>query len=242
VLDDLTALYDRVLPTSVGHLGRSPAWWQRRLYDPAGSRDGAGPLRVVVHRDGEGMPDAYALYSLKPGWNRRGPQGTIEVGEVEATTPAAHAAVWEFPLRHDLVRNLRRHAAPADEPLVHQLTDPHALEIASEDRLWVRLVDVDRALTSRSYARELDVVLEVTDDFCPWNAGRWHLTATTCHRTDAAPDLALSAAELGAAYLGGTTLGVLTAAGRVRELRPGKLEEASAAFAHDRAPHCADAF
>ena len=44
------------------------------------------------------------------------------------------------------------------------------------DNLWVRLVDLPRALTDRGYAAACDVVLEVTDELCPWNAGRWQVT------------------------------------------------------------------
>ena len=43
------------------------------------------------------------------------------------------------------------------------------------DGLWVRLVDVGAALSARSYAGDGAVVLEVRDEFCPWNEGRWRL-------------------------------------------------------------------
>jgi hypothetical protein len=45
-------------------------------------------------------------------------------------------------------------------------------------------------------------------------------------------------ADLGAAYLGGTTLAELALAGRLAELRPGSLAAASAAFSHAPAPWC----
>ncbi len=46
----------------------------------------------------------------------------------------------------------------------------------AEDALYVRLVDVGAALTARTYQTPVDVVFEVEDAFCPWNAGRWQLT------------------------------------------------------------------
>ncbi|MFI9592734.1 sterol carrier protein domain-containing protein [Nonomuraea sp. NPDC052265] len=73
-----------------------------------------------------------------------------------------------------------------------------------------------------------------------WNAGRHHLRAdgdsVTCERTRARPDLRLTAAELGAAHLGGITLSSLAAAGRVEEPRPGAVGAASLAFRGERAP------
>jgi predicted acetyltransferase len=101
---------------------------------------------------------------------------------------------------------------------------------------------VPAALSARAYAADPDVVLEVADVFCPWNAGRYRLADGGCEPTDAEPDLALDAAALGAAYLGGTLLSELGLAGRVAELRPGALARASAAFRADVAPWCPEIF
>jgi hypothetical protein len=60
----------------------------------------------------------------------------------------------------------------------------------------------------------------------------------TCARTSAPADVALPARALGAAYLGGTRLGALAAAGLVTELRPGALAALSAALSWDPAPWC----
>ena len=89
------------------------------------------------------------------------------------------------------------------------------------------------------------MVLEVTDELLPGNAGRWRLRAagpdggarSASGRSEPA-DLALDVRELGAAYLGGTRLGTLAAAGLVRELRPGTLVALSAAMTWDPAPWC----
>lgn len=110
------------------------------------------------------------------------------------------------------------------------------------DGLWVRLVDVAAALSGRSYATDVDVVLEVRDPFCAWNEGRYRLTADRCEPTDADADLALDVDALACAYLGGTTLLELAAAGRVRELRAGAVARASAAFRGDVAPWCPEVF
>ena len=48
----------------------------------------------------------------------------------------------------------------------------------------------------------------------------------------------LDVTELGAAYLGGTTLGALAAAGLVAEGRPGAVRQLSTALSWDPAPWC----
>jgi len=89
-------------------------------------------------------------------------------------------------------------------------------------------------------------VFDVRDEVCPWNAGRWRLSAdgsgAVCERTEDPADLALSSTELGAAYLGGPTLVGMAAAGLVTELRAGALAAASRAFAGDRLPWCPEVF
>jgi predicted acetyltransferase len=126
------------------------------------------------------------------------------------------------------------------------LDDPRAVEAKLTDGLFVRLIDLPAALAARTYAAPVDVVLEVRDELCPRNAGRWRLagdpTGASCEPVSAPADLALGASELGAAYLGGTTLAVLGAAGRVREETPGALAAASRAFAGPRAPWCPEQF
>jgi predicted acetyltransferase len=133
------------------------------------------------------------------------------------------------------------HEAAVDDPLPHLLTDPRAIRAGPVDRLWVRLVDVPRALSGRRYSTPLDLLLDVEDAFCPWNSGRYHLQAAedgsaSCARTTGPGDLRITVADLAAAYLGGTTLAALAATGRVPELRPGALVRASAAFQTSRAP------
>jgi predicted acetyltransferase len=132
--------------------------------------------------------------------------------------------------------------APVDEPLWLALTDPRAVRLTPTDSLWTRLVDVAAALNARSYACDADVVIAVADDFCAWNAGRYRLSADGCERTRAAADLELDVGSLAAAYLGGTTLHSLAAAGRVRELTPGAVSRASAAFRGEVDPWCPEVF
>jgi predicted acetyltransferase len=150
--------------------------------------------------------------------------------------------LWGFLLDQDLTRTITWDLAPVDEPLWLMLSDPRAVRMTLADSLWARLVDVAAALGARSYASDADVVIEVADDFCSWNAGRYRLSGDGCERTEAAADLALDVADLGAAYLGGTTLRSLAAAGRVHELTPGAVARASAAFRGEVEPWCPEMF
>jgi predicted acetyltransferase len=233
----LKTVYEAVRPTRIGFLDRSGRWWNNRVADPEHWRDGGTSLRFALYEEPDGQATGYALYRTKNKWEDDGPAGEVIIREMVGSSPQAEAALWRFLTSLDLVRTVRRYHGPRDEPLLFLVTDPRAVQQKTIDQLWVRLVDVDRALAARRYAGEIDVVLDVTDPRCPWNAGRWRLAAgpggATCERTGDPADLALTSTELGAAYLGSTSLATLAAAGRVTELRPGALTAATTAF---RAP------
>jgi predicted acetyltransferase len=241
----IAPLYDRVRRERVGYLDRAGDWWARRVRDSERLRDGRSALRVAMHEGDDGTADGYAIYGVKHGWED-GPEGRVLVRELVADGPEATAAMWVYLLGLDLTRKVEWHVAPPDEPLAELLSGPQVARFVIGPNLWIRLVDVPAALAARTYAAPVDVVFEVDDAFCPWNAGRYRLAAVdgraACERTDAPPDIALSAADLGAAYLGGTKLVALQAVGRVRELRPGAVERASLAFGAAREPWCPEVF
>ena len=84
-------------------------------------------------------------------------------------------------------------------------------------------------------------MLEVRDEFCPWNAGRWRVGREVA-RTEDGADLELDVADLASVYLGGFSFSRLAAAERVRELRDGALARADALLRTERPPYCPEDF
>lgn len=233
------ALYARRVSERPGMLARQPGWERLGLLDPESERHGASPLQcVVAERDGELV--GYARFHVKPDWDAAGPKGTVKLRDLEAADPAANAALWQFLFGIDLTSTIDAHSRPTDDAVLQLVSDVRRCRLQVKDALHVRLVDVGAALEARTYRAPVNLVLDVDDAFCPWNAGRWRLKGdlkgATCERTDDDADLALSVRDLGSAYLGGVSLTALAAAGRVRELRPGALAEAALAFGSDVAP------
>lgn len=228
-------LYERNLLTRPGTLAK-PSWWYGfDVADFDDLRRGRSVLRCVL-AEREGAPVGFALYRTGGGVSQ------VHLRQLQAADAAAYAKLWQFLLNIDLVDETQTSVLglPADDPLLHLLEDARAAKPTVYDKLHVRLVDLDRALAARTYSTPIDVVLEVTDTFCPWNAGRWRLTGdekgATCVRADAPADLSVGVRELGAAYLGGTTLRSLASAGLVAEHTKGAIRSASQAFATDIEP------
>jgi predicted acetyltransferase len=241
------ALYDTVRRTVPGNMARDQRWWDRRLLDLPDQRNGATPLQFLLHTEDDGTVTGYAAWRMKEGWtDDEEPDGTLLVQEVRASSTQAYAALWKVLLSVDLVRTVRVRKPSVDDPLRHLVTDARAITVRPSDALWVRLVDVGRALSARRYPARIDLVFEVRDPFCEWNTGRWHLwghpAGAFCDRTDRDPDIVLGIEELSAIYLGGVSLATLQAAGRVTEISPGAVINASTAFGWPVTPWCPDEF
>jgi predicted acetyltransferase len=243
-----TALHDAVRRFVPGNLDRDERWWDRRLLDLPDHRHGATALRFLLHEESDGTVTGYAAFRVKGTWDddTGEPDGVLQVEEVRASSTPAYASLWKVLLSVDLIRTVKVPLASPDDPLRQMVTDGRALAVRPVDSLWVRLVDVGRALSARRYPAPIDFVFEVRDPFCEWNTGRWHLwghpAGAFCDRTDRDPDIVLGIEELSAIYLGGVSLASLQAAGRVTEVSPGAVTQASTAFGWPVTPWCPDEF
>jgi predicted acetyltransferase len=178
-LAELAKIYDVVLQSRPGFFARNEQWWQRVLFDPEDQRKGASPLRCVLAEDDNG-PRGYALYTGTGRWEDEFflPDGSLDVRELVAADPAASAQLWANLLSRDLTNEFTARLRPVDDPLLSQLADPRRTRPQLSDGLWVRLIDLPRALAARRYSCPVSVVLDVRDNDLPGNAGRWRLSTS----------------------------------------------------------------
>ncbi|MEU9270017.1 GNAT family N-acetyltransferase [Streptomyces sp. NPDC048251] len=228
----LEEVYDRYRRAQPGALSRPHRWWARRAGQPPIA---PAPRHVAVHRDADGVPDGYASYSIGEG-------DTLTVDETIAGDDAVFTALARFVLGHDLVTRIVFKHFPPEHPLRWQFADFRAAEVSDDtDWLWVRLLDVPRALTARGWGADGELVLDVDDPFLGEH-GRHLLTVrdgkAECVPTDREPDLSLDVSDLGSVYLGGTAPSTLVRAGHIRAHRPGAAGLADALFRAERSPHC----
>jgi len=101
-LPELAKVYDAVLPSRPGFIGRNESWWQRTVYDPPGQRGGTSPLHCVLAEDDSG-PRGYALYSAASHWDRETslPDSSLSVREMVGVDAAASAALAADLLSRD---------------------------------------------------------------------------------------------------------------------------------------------
>ncbi|MDQ2688758.1 MAG: GNAT family N-acetyltransferase [Chloroflexota bacterium] len=238
-------VYEAVRGGRPGFFDRSDTYWDTEFFpDPEHWRHGASAAFHVVH-EVAGEADGYARYRIREDWSGT-PNSSVIVNELIATNPAAHLDLWRYLLDIDLMGKIEAWNIPPDDPLVLTVAEPRRMNLTLGDALWLRVVDVSSALAGRRYRSDGSLVLEISDEFCPWNDGRWRLTVEggvpfVEPSTDAA-DLTCDITDLGAAYLGAFGFTQLADAGRVGEAQPGALRRAEDLFRTDRAPWCPRVF
>ena len=192
---------------------------------------GRGGLFYAVYEE-DGRIDGYAIY--------RSNRPTIVVTELITATREAAAALWRFCFDLDLMSVTEAVKRPLDDPLPFMLMDPRRLQRTVRDGVWLRVVDARAALEQRGYAVAGRLTLEVRDDLCEWNNGRFELEGSaegaSCRATDSSPDVTIEASALASAYLGTISFTTLAGAGLADEHTAGALHRADRMFAVQHQP------
>jgi predicted acetyltransferase len=244
----LPPLFETLRRRQPGEVSRSRAWWSDFLHDSAATRGGASAMLCLLHESHAGVPDGYAIYRVKEEWQSWNPANEVQLLELMAADEDVYADLWRFLLDLDLTRGVRYERGRMDEPLRWLLADPRALQVeALIDYLWVRVLDIPRALASRRYATGGRLVLEVSEDFPRPGSTRVLLRVDAdgtarCQASEGPCDISLHLSALGAAYLGGVSFAELCAAGRARECTPEAIACADSMFSVKPAPHCGTMF
>ncbi len=86
-------------------------------------------------------------------------------------------------------------------------------------------------------------MLEVADEFCPWNAGSFRLHVGEAwgtgevEPTHAPADITLHSSTLASVFLGGVAPSEFRVSGRIPENSKGAIARADRMFANDRPPY-----
>ncbi|OFW57432.1 MAG: hypothetical protein A2133_06580 [Actinobacteria bacterium RBG_16_64_13] len=247
---ELPDIYESLRLLQPGAVSRPPGWWKAHLHDSLLDRDGAGKMYHTKHETIPGIADGYVSYRIKDEWAGVSAQYDVRVVDLLAADPGVYRALWNYLLTTDLCQTVSCQTGRTDEPLRWLLADPRRFKVnAMADFLWLRLLDVPRALAARAYGSTGRLVLEVAETFPTPGASRFALEVHSaggpqveCAHTASEPDLTLKIDALGAAYLGGVTFGSLAAAGRAKQLRAGAIDHADAMFSGGPAPFCMTEF
>lgn len=241
LLEVAPVVFERVHRRTPGSIGRQE--WYRQLASGSLGRDGKEDpaVKVALHYAPDGDVDGYVSYKFL-GWDTE--PYTVQVVDFVAAGNAAYLELWQFLAAIDLVERVTWEEAPVDDPLGWALADPRCIASSDvRDMLWLRILDVRKALEARHYQVDGSLVLEVLDPL-GLTAGTFTLDASggqgaVALSAGAGPaDLTLDVSALSSIFLGAVSPVTLVAAGRIRENRPGAALAARQLFAVERATHC----
>ena len=231
ITKELPEVFRRSTLDRPGVFQRAPHHWDRDSQAPEHKQGGPGGLFYVAYEE-NGRADGYATYRITG--------TTLTVNELMAATKEANTALWRFCFDVDLINSTEAVKRPVDDPLPWMLADPRRLQRSTRDGVWVRLVDVVASLKLRRYVHSGHLVLEVRDELCPWNEGRFELEGSpegaTCRASNSSPDLVLGVSDLASAFMGAVSFNTLSQAGLVDERTPGALLRANRMFAVQHQP------
>lgn len=246
-LEPLRRYYEQYRCARAGEMSRTLSWW-RLVLSPRATWRGGGSLHVAVHETKPGSVDGYVIYRQSGADAADVSSQRIDVVELHSHDPEVELVLWQFCFDVDLVRTVRMQWGDPDPVLADRLEDPRELKVTSRrDFLWVRLLDVSRALAARHYCGDGALVLGVRDSFRAGDGGCFTLSVeggeAECRSSPTAePDLELELADLSAVYLGREGWRRLVRAGSVLEHRAGAAATADRLFTVVPAPYCATPF
>jgi len=217
-----------------GYIERLEHWWDIGFGVKVLPGESHGAHVAVLHTADDGTPTGYLHYKVEEKWEERQILTTVHVGDLQAATPEAYAALWRYLTEIDLVATVKAEERPLDEPLPWLLADQRAVRQTSRgDFQWHRLLDPAAALSARRYERPGGASFAVVDDD-GWAAGTYTLEVGAdgfgqCVRAQAAaPDVTLPVDVLSSVWLGGGDLRAAVWAGRCREETTGGVDRLAA--------------
>ncbi|MDT5342373.1 MAG: hypothetical protein QOE52_1557 [Mycobacterium sp.] len=235
VWDVLPRIYAANRPSRPGTIDRPDVWWQGlRLRTESSS----GAWYVAVHGE-PGSETGFARYRpINTETWFVSDQRTIVVEDFFAPNTEAYLGLLRFLLGLDLIDHVMFWMLPVDDPLPWLLLDRRAARVtAVHDETWLRVVDVEKALTARQYEGSGAVTIAVNDPLLPDNSVTLTIAGDGAETTEQRPQLQVGVAGLAAVLLGDATWRSLAVAGLARADDPAAVEAADRLFSVRNAPY-----
>jgi len=211
------------------HLAKADGTWD---FDEQGP---SRKLRYLLHFDASGIPDGFAEFKYG-GFESKQSESPAPTAILSVCSPSPEIdrALWQGLASFDLVEKLTYGSAVPDDPLPGSLVDPWAIkQNVIRDGIWLRILDLERAVADRGFESDGQVVVKVADSmgFCE---GTWCITVREgrgeAAKTSLSPAVELGVDSLARLWFGDVTAAQLARSGIVHG-SPGSVQELSRLFA-----------
>jgi predicted acetyltransferase len=214
-----------------GEVVRTPSWWEEHVADTARARL---PTEFAI-LEVSGARAGYVAF-VRPQQS----SGQALVAELIVTSDEHVPALVEF--LHGAVGSEQLFFRSQPRQVIDVLGSA-ATDLASSPQLWLRILDVAKALSLRRYGASLRAVFSIGDELLESNRGRFLLEVGAdgtgvVTKTSEEAAVTLGVGALARLFLGGTTFRDLAARGELAVSDDALLEALDRAFAPVRAPFC----
>ncbi len=231
-----------------GAFTRNAVWWQVAVLAHFESPGELKDNEIFVWSNTDGRDEGYVVYSHRAlpqdtDWPRR----VVHVRDFVALTGDAYLGLWQHLLTHDLAEHVIAYVPP-DDPFPNLVHDPFRVQVAPGYGAMLRIVDFEQAVVLRPCAGDhpLTFTMRILDHSAPWNEATWRIGAADGHmqatRTDAAPDLELTANTLAPVFTGHMTPEIAASVGLLRVFRDDAIAEMTEAFRVLYPPYSHDSY
>ena len=172
---------------------------------------------VYLHRDGDGKPDGYLIFSRKPG-------SDMDTVIEEAPYLSYDALRSMFAFLSTYSGNSRSAVLTAPLTMRPELffTEPNDISSRAAFDGMARIVDAVAALETLNMHEGETITIEITDEFLPWNDGVFRVTShegkTLAARSDSPADLSCGVGALTQLVSGFASLDESAALGKAEVL------------------------
>ena len=227
------------------HIHRSRALWQASSLRAS---EKGKPVHVATYRNAEGRPTGYVVYQLvERERTAPGPDQRLTVQDYVALDVEAFRALWEYLRSHDLAGEVVISGALGEDDVAPELLlEPRMLNKHVSDGIWMRVVEVEKALMARPYGDRGELSFAIEDPMCPWNTGTYLMETdgrtTDVRRKDGPAELVVTPNALATLLAGHRSATHLARAGRLSAASPAVLQRADRIFRTEYAPNCPNGF
>ncbi|TNE36792.1 MAG: GNAT family N-acetyltransferase [Alphaproteobacteria bacterium] len=236
-------LYDTSIKQSTLSIRRDTARWNWLL-----PKDEKKARNFAAWFDASGTPRGYLIYELEGKIDDDGMYQILSVVDFIWSDMNACRGLWQYLADHDLGRTVKMNFRPDDDPVTTLLLEPRGLKRRVSDGIWLRVVDVDKALEARGYDMDGSLTLTIEkDDLCPWNEGTWSLTVKNgeakAEKTALAKgDITLAPQALATLISGYRNASQLSASEQITGAEGNKLRALDLLFSTRFRPNCTNMF
>jgi predicted acetyltransferase len=244
----LDGIYQQHTGRRNGAFTRNAVWWQVAVLAQFSSAIELKDNDIFVWVSAEGRDEGYVVYNHRelPS-DRDWPRRAVHIRDFVALTPDAYTGLWQHMLTHDLAEHVVA-SMPSDDPFPNLVHDPFRVQVSPGYGAMLRIVDVEQAIALRPYVgdRPVSFTVRILDHTAPWNEGALRIEAAEgrmrAERTEAEPDLELTANTLAPVFTGHMTPEVARGVGLLRVFRDEAVSEMAEAFRVLYPPYCHDSY